>query len=571
MHTLSILLKASWHGWLNSIQYASEDRRKKVAELVGFLVMMAALYLIGHIIFKAIEQQAALSPDVIGADTDSQTILRAINICVGLGVFVLVRGTMEDTIKKFYEATDTSLLLSSLSPSTVFGFKLVQLIASSLLGMVMWLFPPWIAFGRLFDLPWHFYIGLIPACFCLLVIIVTSVVVVMMLVIRFFSSQRMKQFLKIVGGIISAAAGFFVGFSIFIFISEWSDEIATFLLERLKFPTSDWYPHLWIVKFMMSWLPESGIQPLRWGLQLIAASIVIPSLSVLLASKIYHRSWEYARRVEFKPRQSDKKRQHPALLGRGKIRSMMAKDFHVFLRHEGRVMMIVIITLVQLIMVFILVYQMRPDDKIRYAIYLPNLAGIAFQTMIYSMLLTAGFSWGGCKADAKTWWLLKSSSISPTLLFDSKLLIGTLCAVAYTEVWLVVVLILARIPAQLWLPILLMIAVITATATAFNTAMGTMPWVAEIGGTDRDFSKQPLLRLATLLVTIIANLILLVVPTIILQIGVLGKMKLFGGRQSSSLSTSQQLTIGFILISLIGAWAISYFLGRQSLRKLLYR
>ena len=31
-------------------------------------------------------------------------------------------------------------------------------------------------------------------------------------------------------------------------------------------------------------------------------------------------------------------------------------------------MMIVIITLVQLIMVFILVYQMRPDDKIRYAI-----------------------------------------------------------------------------------------------------------------------------------------------------------------------------------------------------------
>ena len=232
--------------------------------------------------------------------------------------------------------------------------------------------------------------------------------------------------------------------------------------------------------------------------------------------------------------------------------------------------MIVIITLVQLIMVFILVYQMRPDDKIRYAIYLPNLAGIAFQTMIYSMLLTAGFSWGGCKADAKTWWLLKSSSISPTLLFDSKLLIGTLCTVAYTEVWLIVVLILARIPAQLWLPILLMIAVITATATAFNTAMGTLPWVAEIGGTDRDFSKQPLLRLATLVVTIIANIILIIAPTIILQIGVLGKMKFFGGRQSGSLSTSQQLTIGFILISLIGVWGISYLLGRQSLRKLLY-
>ena len=562
MHTLSILLKFSWQGWLNGIQHASEERRKKVAELIGFFVMMAALYLIGHVIFKVVEQQA---------DADAQTILRAINICVGLGVIILVRGTMEDTIKKFYEARDTSLLLSSLSPSIVFGFKLIQIIASSLLGMVMWLFPPWIAFGQLFGLPWHFYLGLIPACFCLLVIIVTNVVVVMMLIMRFLSSRRMTQFLKVVGAIIGAAAGLFVAFSVFISTFEWSDEIATFLLERLKFPTSDWYPHLWTAKLMMSWLPESGIQPLRWGIQLVVASIVIPFLTVLLASKIYHRSWEYARRVEVNPRQSDKRRQRAALLGRGKIRSMMAKDFHVFLRHEGRVTMIVILTLIQLIMIFILVYHMRPDDKNYYAIYLPNLAGIAFQTMIYSVLLTAGLSWSGCKAEAQTWWLLKSSSISPTLLFDSKLLIGTLCAVAYVEVWLVVVLILARIPVQLWLPILLMTAVITATATAFNTAMGTLPWVAEIGETDRDFSKQPILRLTTLLVTIIANIILIIVPTIILQIGVLGKMKFFGGRQSGSLSTSQQLTIGFILIILIGVWGISYLLGRQSLRKLLHR
>jgi len=560
MHTLSILLKSSWQGWLNSIQYASEERRKKVAAIIGFLVMMAALYLIGHAIFKVVGQQA---------DANGQTILRAINICVGLGVFILVKGAMESTIKKFYEDADTSLLLSSLPPSTVFGFKLVQLIAASVLGMVMWLFPPWIAFGRLFGLPWHFYLGVIPACFCLLVIIVTNVVVVMMLVIRFFSSQRMIQVSKIVGAIIGVVAGFFLAFSVFTF--AWSDEIATFLLERLKVPTSDWYPHLWTAKFMMSWLPESGIQPLRWGIQLIVASIVTPSLGVLLASKIYHRSWEYARRVEVNPRQNNKKQRSAALLGRGKIRSMMAKDFHVFLRHKGRVTMIAILTLLQLIPISTLVYQMQTDDKIYYAVYLPNLAAIAVQIMIYSVIVTAGLSWGGCKADAKTWWILKSSSISPALLFDSKLVIGTLCAVGYAAVWLVVVLILSRIPFQLWLPILLMTAVITATATTFNTAMGTLPWVAEIGETDQDFSKQPILRLTTLVVTIIVNLILFSVPTIILQIVVLGEMEFFGGRQRGLLSTSQQLAIGFILIILIGVWAISYFLGRQSLRKLLYR
>ena len=286
------------------------------------------------------------------------------------------------------------------------------------LGMVMWLFPPWIAFGRLFGLSWHFYLGLIPTCFCLLVIIVTDVVVVMMLVMRFFSSQRMIQFLKVVGAIIGAAAGFFLAFSIFTF--EWSDEIATFLLERLKLPTSDWFPHLWAAKLMMSWLPESGVQPLRWASQLAVVSVVTPLLSVLLASKIYHRSWEYARGVEVNPKQNSKKRRTTALLGRGKIRSMMAKDFHVFLRHKGRVMMIVILTLLQLIPIFALVYQMHTEDQIHYGFHLPNLAAIVVQIMIYSMIATAGLSWGGCKAETKTWWLLKSSSISPTLLFKSK-------------------------------------------------------------------------------------------------------------------------------------------------------
>ena len=569
MHTLSILLKSSWQGWLNSIRYASEERRKKVAEIIGFFVLMTALYLIGHAIFKVVGQRAALSPDAIGADADGQILLRAINICVGLGVFILVKTAMEETIKQFYEAADTSLLLSSISSSTVFGFKLAQLIASSLLGMVMWLFPPWIAFGRFFNLPWHFYFGLIPACFCLLVIIVTNVVVVMMLVMRFFSSQRMIQFLKIVGAIIGALAGFFLAFSIFTF--EWSEEIATFLLEQLKFPASDWYPHLWTVKFMMSWLPESGIQPLRWGIQLVVASIVIPALSVLLASKIYHQSWEYTRRVEVNPRQTAKKRRRAARLWRGKICSMMAKDFHVFLRHKGRAMMIVILTLLQLIPIFALVYQIRNEEEVHYSFHLPNLAALTVQIMIYSMIATSGLSWGGCKSEAKTWWLLKSSSISPALLFKSKLLIGTLCAVGYAGVWILVILTLFRIPVQLWLPILLMTTVIIATATAFNTAMGTLPWVAEIGETDRGFSKQPIFRLATLLITIIANLILLSMPIVVLQIAVLSEMQLFGGKQSGFLSTPQQLTVVFILTILIGVWAISYFLGRQSLRKLLYR
>ena len=233
--------------------------------------------------------------------------------------------------------------------------------------------------------------------------------------------------------------------------------------------------------------------------------------------------------------------------------------------------MIIVLTLLQLIPIFALLYQIRNEDGIHYGFHLPNLAAIVVQIMIYSGIATAGLSWGSCKAEAKTWWLLKSSAISPTLLFKSKLSIGTLCAAIYAGVWVLVILTLFRIPIQLWLPILLMTTTITAAATAFNTGMGTLPWVAEIGETDRDSSRKPALRLATLLATIIVNLILLSAPIIILQIAVLSEMQLFGGKQSGFLSTSQLLTIVLILIILIGVWTISYFLGRQSLRKLLYK
>ena len=560
MHTLSILLKASWQGWLNNIQYSSEESRKKVVETIGFLVLMAALYLMGRAIFKAVEQQG---------DAHGQTILRAISICTMLGVFILAKDAMEDTIKQFYEATDTSLLLSSpLSSSTVFGFKLAHLIASNLLSMVIWLFPPWIAFGRLFGLPWHFYLGLIPICFCLLVIIMSEIVIVMMLIMRFFSSRRMIQFLKIVGVTIGVTAGFFLSVSFLAF--DRSDKIAQFLLDHLKAPTSDWYPHLWAAKLMMSWLPGTEIQPFRWGLQLVVASVAAPALSVLLASKIYHQSWEYARRVEVNPRQKGKKHGSSVLLGRGKIRSMMAKDFRVFLRHKGRMTMIIMLTLIQLVLLFAAAYEIRTDDKSDHDIHLP-LLGIAVQIMIYSVTATSGLSWGGCKAEAKTWWLLKSSPISPALLFNSKFFIGTLCAVAYANVWFFLGLVLFRISPWLWLPILSMSTVITATATAFNTAMGTLPWVAEVGETGRDSGKRPALRLATLLVTIIANLILLGGPTVALNVVVLSEMQLFRGKPNTSLSALQLFTIAVTLSILMGVWVISYLLGRRSLRKLLYR
>ena len=544
MHVLAILLKNSWCGWANGIRYVSDEKRKKIAELIGFFVLIAALYWLGRAVFRAAEIQLPESYET--------TILRLIKIFMTLGVCVIIKDAMEGALKQLYEAADTSILLSSpLPPSTVFGFKFIQIITGNALSMVIWLLPPWFALGHFFHLAWHFYVALVPACFCLLVIVVGAISTLTMLIVRFFSSRLMMRILKILGSTIGIAAGFLIPVS---FLAP--DLAAQFALDWLKVPAPDWLPHLWVAKMMMAWLPELNTNALRWATQLVGVSIGVSVLSVLVASKIYYRSWEYAKRVEVKADRKGKKRfgVSSSLLGRGQIRSMLSKDFLVFVRDRKQMTTVVFLTLIFLMGMVMTTFKSREQGT-----YISLYITLGIYIMAYSVMATLGFTWGGFKAEAKTWWILKSGPVSPELLFRSKVLIATCCSVAFTSVWLCLWLILFRVSLELWLPILMVTTITTAAVIAFNTAMGALPWVAEIGESYRDSRKMPVTRIATVLLTIVTNVALLspafVWGVVLLADESIGVLKLVG--------------IAVTLIVMIGVWGLSYLSGKRSLRKLL--
>lgn len=546
MHTLAILLKSSWYGWTNGFRYVSNEKRKKAVEIIGFFVLIAALYWLGRAVFGAAEIQPG-----------DPTIISTINIFMTLGVCVIIKDSMEGALKQLYEAPDTLVLLSSpLQPSTVFGFKLTQLIASNFLSMTIWIFPPWIAFGHFFQLAWHFYFALVAAGFCLLVIVDCAISTLAIFIVRFFSSRLMLRILKILGSTIGIAAGFLIAVG---FLAP--DPAAQFTLERLKVPESNWLPHVWVAKMMMAWLPESKMSALRWATQLVGVSIGVSVLSVLVASKIYYRSWEYAKRVEMKADRKGKKRfgVSSSLLGRGQIRSMLAKDFRVFVRDRKQVTTVVILTLIVLVSMVPAASEIRDSGGAERGVVIPLYIGLGFQIMIISVMATLGFTWGGFKAEAKTWWILKSGPVSPELLFKSKLLIATLVSVAYTNVWCCLWLVLFRVSLILWLPILMVTTITTTVVIAFNTAMGALPWVAEIGASHRESRKMPVTRIATVLLTMVTNGVLLS-PALVWGVVVLG---------GESISVLNLLGIAITLMILIGVWGLSYLSGKRSLRKLL--
>jgi len=517
-------------------------------------VLITALYLLGRGVLGQLSH------------TYTPTVLRVINVFMVFGLFVLAKDAMEGALKLLYEAPETSLLLSlPLSPLTIFGFKLAELIASNLLSMVVWLVPPWTAFGQFFHLPWHFFLALIPACFCLHLIIISQVTIGLMIIVRFFSSRWLIRALKIVGTVIGMSAGFLLSMSFLVL--DQTEQIAHFLLNRVHIPTSDWYPHIWTANLMMGWLPDSDIELWRWGGQLVGGSIGVPILAMLLASRVYLRSWECAKRVEVTPKRKLHKSDRFSPLGRGKVRSMIAKDFLVFIRHRGRLAMFIMLTLILLVTLIVSTYGVREDGFSRQSSDAPLLR-LGIQAMLYSVMVTLGLTWGGFKSEGQTWWLLKSSPISPNLLFHSKFLIATFCAVIYAEFWVVLGLIFFQVWLQLWLPTLCATALITVTATGVNTAIGTLPWVAEIETTIYASEKRPVFRIATMVGGVIANAAIVIAPAMVFELFVLQGAPVDISSRVSPL-TIYALVCTTTLVFLVCVWGASYLIGRRTLRRLM--
>ena len=551
IYTFRILLGAGWQRWLNGIRYRADVKRKRLLEVVGFAVFIAALYLMGHAILSELSRP---NPEIV---------LRVISAFMALGVFVLAKDAMEKTLKLLYEAPETSLLLSlPLSPLTVFGFKLTELIAANLFGMVVWLIPPWIAFGQFFHLPWHFYLALIPVCFCLHVIITSQVTMGLMILTRYFSSRGMIRGIKLIGVLIGISAGFLLSAS-FLTLHQ-ADQVTQFLLNRFNAPDSSWYPHAWAANLLMGWLPNADLELWRWGGPLLGGSIGLPLLAGLLASKIYVRSWECAKHVEVAPKRRVNKSGRFSPLGRGRLRSMMAKDFLVFIKHRGWLTMIIMLTLILLVTLVFLTYDLR-QSGLRYQSFNVPLLRLSTQAMLYSAMITLGLTWAGFKNEGKTWWLLKSTPTSSNLLFHSRLLVATLCATIYANSWILLGLILFKPPLGLWLSTLAATTLVTATSAAFNTALGALPWVAETETANSGVAKKPILRILTMTGGIIANVTFVVISAPSAHLPAIAPISianvLFG---VVSADTAKFASLGFVCVA-------SYFAGRKFLRRLLAR
>ncbi len=541
LKNVTILLKADWQGWLNGLRYGGEAWRKAALKGIGYLVFIVALSVLGNSLFRHLRLTEA----------EPTLMLSVINGFMVFGIIVVAKELMESSLKSLYEAPDTTLLHAApIQPIAIFGYKFIHLTIARFLSILCFLGPPWVAFGLIFELPWHFYAVLFPVCLCLLLMIASYVTISVMLIARFFSSGWLLATLKVLGTAIGVAVGFLLSLTLFFEFEP--IHIKQFLLnwaaERTTDTTASWYSHEWIGKLLLSWVTESTIGVrLRWALGGISGSLAAVGMATLVAQLIYQRGWENIRQLKVAKRRplrntDDSKASHLErmwqTLGRGKVRSMMLKDFLIFVRHSGRLIAVVMLTLFLVIHIAILfAHEGSPDVN----------AGLVLtvQIVLYSILITFGISCNGLRDEAKTWWMLKVSPVTPNLVFTSKFLTALVCALIYAEFWSVFAVGLLRIPRDAWIPMLLTPVLTLPTACAVNTVIGTLPWMAEL-----THEPKPILRVLTFTGTLIVDVVLVLAPVI------------------------AWYTEGFIafiglVILLVGVFALSYRWGIGNLRRLL--
>ena len=126
--------------------------------------------------------------------------------------------------------------------------------------------------------------------------------------------------------------------------------------------------------------------------------------------------------------------------------------------------------------------------------------------------------------------------------------------------------IVTKIPTGFWLPVLGMSTLMIASVTAFNTAVGSLPWVCEIDVHGQTRRRRPMIRVATMALTMVVNIVVLVTPLMTWQFVFIAENQ-FGLLEGYSIAVIQQLTLLMMITSLILLCLGSNMIGIRFLRK----
>ena len=456
-----MMIRALLKAWMAEIGNEMRSGRRRWSVLAGW----AGMSFFSFLLYKAAGgalRYAGLTP---------RLELTLINLFMGVGLVMLLRGLIEATFRRCYESTDLIILIKSPAPPhLIFAYKMARVVGANLFGMIFWLLPPWLAMAGLFHPGPPFFLLLLPILFALLLLTEAGVALISLPFVYLLYSRRA---VRMIGRIASFLFILFISFLVASYFGTSPDDRERFFIWLSRHVGSiaswRWYPHVWASDLLMSLMGLKTAGP-AWASAswLICFALGLTGLAIFLSERLYYPGWERSRTVELS---AGGRRSFFPL--KGPAHAIAFKDLTQTIR-DPRYWQISIILL--LVPAFTLVVLAGKDMPMR-----EKLMMLSAQQLVYGMMLSLSFCWAGFKSEMGAWWILRSSPIPPRTFFKAKLAVSSLPSLIYVELFTVAGLSLLGVPLRWWPFPILSLGFASIAFASLNTAIGSLPSVALSG------------------------------------------------------------------------------------------
>ena len=437
----------------------------------------AGVFFFSFVLYKAAGSALRYAVSVLDSELALRLELTFINLFMAVGLIMLLRGLIDGTFRHCYESSDLTILIKSPAPPhLIFAYKMARVIGANLFGLLFWLLPPWLAMAGLFRPGPLFFALLFPVLSALLLVMEASVALISLPFVYLLYSRHTA---RAIGRIASFLFILFISFLVASYFGTTEADrgrLFVWLGRHIGSLVSwGWYPHVWASNLLMS---LSGLKTVgsRWGyaISLFCTAVGLTGSAVAISGWLYYPGWERLRTAELSAR--GRKKGGSLDLGfllRGPAHALAFKDLTQTIRDPRYWQILIILLFVPAITLVVLAGRDIPMAE--------KLIMLTAQQLMYGMMLSLSFCWAGFKSEGRAWWVLRSSPITPEILFRAKLAVSLLPPLLYVELFTVVGLLTLNVPLKWWPILTFSVGFATLVFASLNTAIGSLPSVVLSG------------------------------------------------------------------------------------------
>jgi ABC-2 type transport system permease protein len=410
IRNIALLLSPRWKKTVNRLKNSKKDRLR-LPFLVG---LVAGLWIVIYVVFvKALIYFTA--EEMFGTIAATKLL----SMILVTFTFVLIISNIITTFSAFYLSNDLELIMAGPAASNaVYSARFIETVSDSSWMVLVFGFPVFLAYGRVFSAPWSFYLLSLVSFSCLLMLTTAGAIFIVQSLVRTFPVRRLRDLFVFVGILI------FIGIYLIFrmirpeeFLNPEGFASIMDYLSIMSESSSPLLPTTWVMLVLKPYITGYGFEEIGFYLALL----VFGAVAAFRLSGHNHEAvhfYGYSKAMESKGARLSKSRTVAVLdkllirvLERSTARVVM-KELLLMARDWGRLSQLLL--LLALILVYLYNFSVLPSlDSPEATMFLKNTIAFLNIGLAGFVLSSLGvrFLFPAITSEGRAFWILKGSPI----------------------------------------------------------------------------------------------------------------------------------------------------------------